>query len=864
MTTNITMPAVAGTPQRSPESQCRVNAGALAGNYGRADGEQVRVPDPDSVALDGTSVVPGKTALNNLRAMGETLATALLPDKTVQHALAGYRDGKGAAHVVFGMLEGIALDTLDLVKAPISLVKDGAEAAFWGTVAGARAVGKALHLPSAHPVQPTPTLCPPSIDQVHIRTKTESRTGYFDYALKDGRIWTKWNPILPTRPFTIPCAEAITEEEARDMLSEVPGPYTYTFDPRKNDIVVTPRPDADQLGFDMVAGRLTPADAREASAWHLHDRLGGPNLPPGEHIVEMQVSSEMIEVRTNKDQMYSYDPTKPGPVGWKADKGCPFGGDVHLPEGIKDWTFGLSVAIKPARPCLNALNPYTDIVSYFEDAVGRKGAFGFTATTGVLLGNGREVRYRDTGLPADFMRGFLTPHHGQFLGEKLAQAGSTWVVYGHDPDGAPGLYARMYDYEVNGDCPGKRYTYEDVPFDKDKVYSLNDMVEKLPEPGWNHIPFPPLSGQALVTDHFNILTTGHGDRQREIRLEGQNAAGITGFYHKQVDQPDWQFTATAQPLVGQPIPVGSPDPSKATPAPITWSYGQAKWSGDLAQAPLRSLELLDFHPYQTQDQPSTVRFTLDSGKTVDALVRTGDAWSMFQGRESDTEMAGAGVGLEKVLIGTLEVPESTRNSGDPEVKAFVDTYLMRMHHVENSIMLMADEEELRVVTGWYHRNSDERLDWTPNPHLEVTFSRDATGQTAYEKMALEATLSPNEQMSDGDLEDLIDRNTRLQSEIADDLHARQASHKLRWARSQVVGPLVTAASAVASALNVTGKVDHAGPITELLPPLLSANTKADWHAAWTTPAGYERAMETLRDHVTRAEAMLEGRREKQP
>jgi len=767
----------------------------------------------------------------------------------------------------------------DLIPSPISLsnvsgasgsgdvkaaISADASAAVIKTVLGeGMVVGPAMpgiiagvDIATATPAASESAPLPPVHGDVHMRSKTEASTGYFDYVLKDGKIWTKWNPTLPSAPFTIPVTEVSDEKKAETILADGAGPYNYTLDRENSRLVVTPKPDAGKLGFKMISGHLVETDPKEARAWHLFDGAGGPDLQPDEHIVEIQVAGEFIEARTNRNKMYSYDPTKPDPVEWKADRGCPFGGDVHLPEGIRDWTLGMSVAVKSNRTCIKAINPYTDIVSYYEDTVGRKGAFGFTATTGVLLHGGHEIRYRDTGLPADFARGFLTPSHGNFTAEKLAQAGSTWLIFGYEPDGTPGLYARMYDYELNGNCPIKRYTYHDAPFSQDKVYSLNDMVERLPEPGWKHLPFPDLSGNAMVTDRIDIRSTGIGNQEREIRIEGRDSKGVSGFYHRKLDEKSWQFTPAGGPVTGSPVSPGKSDPSKVMTEPLTMSFDKAEWSGDMKGAPVRSMELLDFHPYQTQDQPSTVRFTLESGKTVDALVRTGDGWTMYKAPEKDTELIGKGVGLPKVLTGTLEVPEEALNSTDPEVKAFVDDYLMRLDKKENQLMVLADADHVRVVSSWYYRNSDEGLDWTKNPKMDITFSRDAKGETAYEKRTLEGSLRPSDGMSRSELLEVIERNKDLKSDMKHELKERKALHKLRWARAEASEAFIDVASLALSALNLTSRMPLVGPMTQIGPPLMDAHTLADWHTAWTTPPGYTRAVDTLKGNIAQAKALL--------
>ncbi len=814
------------------------------------DDQQVTRPDPDSVSVDGRSVAAGPTAARNLKAMGRTMAQALLPDKTLKAVLHACKARHGLKPAVAGFLEGLALDAWEAVKAPLTLAKDGLEAAGWGVVA---ACGPVRNVHTAPPT--APQLAPPDFQEVHLRSKEQGRSGYFHYALKDGKIWSRWDPILPDRPFSFPCGEPMSPKQGQALVEGGAGPYTYAFDARRNSVVVTPRPDADRVGFKMVAGRLQPADRREAAAWHLHDGLGGPKLPEGEHVVEIQVAGDFIEARTNTNKMYSYDPTKPDPVGWKAERGCPTGGEVNLPQGIRDWTLGEAVTIKPKRACIKAMNPWTDVVGYYEDPAGRKGDFNFVATTGVLTGDGRQIRYRDTGLPADFTRGFQTPHHGRFQGERLAQAGSTWLLYGREPDGSPGLYARMLDYEINGACPGKRYSYEERPFQPDKVYSFADTVELQPLPGWQKIQFPPLQGQALVTDRLDILPTGQGNASRELRLEGRDALGTTGFYHKRLDQEDWQFQATGQPLVGRPVPVGRPDPSQGTPNPVTWDYDRANWSGDLAEAPLKGIQLLDFHPFQTPDQPSLLRFTLDSGRTVDARLRTSDGYTFFRARPEDAEVIGEGAGVPKVLAGTLEIPDEVRQSQDPEVRAFVEGYLAGLHHRENQVMVLADRDGLRLVSGWYHRNSDRGLDWVRNPRWDVVLSREARGETPFEKVADAAALRPEPSMSRQELQDLIERNLAAESTLSAEVKDRRRDHRLLWLRGQAVEVAIRGLALGGAALNLTTRIPQFAAITQLVPPLTDAHEKASWNTAWSTPAGYRRAVDTLHRNVAQARQM---------
>ncbi len=367
----------------------------------------------------------------------------------------------------------------------------------------------------------------------------------------------------------------------------------------------------------------------------------------------------------------------------------------------------------------------------------------------------------------------------------------------------------------------------------------------------------------MLTDHIDIRLTGQGNAAREVRLAGRDAEGNPGYYHKGITESVWSFTPVSGPLQGEPIQVGQPDPLKATPGPVTRDYPRATWGGDLQGAPLRQVELLDFHPFQTQDQPSRIRFTLDSGKTVQALLRTGDGYTPYTVRAQDTELLGEGAGVPKVLIGTLELPEEVRTSTDPEVKAFVEGYLERMHHKENQFLLLSESDRVEVFTDWYYRNSDERFDWEKNQKLEITFQRDDTGQTPYER-ATSPDLCPDPKMSADELAALVARNQAMEADISSEVDSRQRHHLLRWMRAQGSEAVVTGLMWLASALDVSGRVKHTGQFTQLMPPLMKAHTRADWQAARTTPLGARRALQTLRENISGAREMETRARRSDP
>jgi len=60
---------------------------------------------------------------------------------------------------------------------------------------------------------------PPDLAAVHLRSRTEAHTGYFDYALRDGKIWTRtwWRS---RRRATSSAAESWQEYQADPVLIE--------------------------------------------------------------------------------------------------------------------------------------------------------------------------------------------------------------------------------------------------------------------------------------------------------------------------------------------------------------------------------------------------------------------------------------------------------------------------------------------------------------------------------------------------------------------------------------------------------------------------------------------------------------------
>ena len=783
--------------------------------------------------------------------MREHLAEAVHPKSCALEGLKGAIQTGHPMSICTNVFEGIALDALRIARIPLDVAKDTLDAAVWTAVAGVE------HLTGTDKAAPAkPVGDPPEIDSVNLRTPETGRSGYFQYALKDGQIWTRYDPIIADKPFEFELGEPISWSQAQKMISEASGPYDYTFNPETNSFTCSPKPNASELGFVMRNGRLEEVPKKEASAWHLHDGNGGPKLPEGVTITKIQVAGDFIEAVDSDGRIYSYDPTKPDGF-WRPERGCPMHGKVYLPSDARDWSLGEAVTAKPKRNCFKSMNPFTDIVGHWQDSRGRAQDFNFVATSAILSSDGREIRYRDTGLAADFSRGFLTPHNGEFEADKLAGAGSVWFVCGTDPDGKPAMYTRMFDYEINGACPGQHYTYrDDQAFDPGKKYPFSTNEPYMPLPTWQKQEFPELSGQACVTNHIDIITTGQGNEARELRIEGRNAEGVGGYYSKGLNDSEWQFHPTSDKLTGEPIEVGKAIPERVSSGPITRDYTSAEWGNALKDAPIRNVELLNFHEFQTPDTPSTVRFTLDSGRQIDIALHSSDGYTFYNIRPEDSDKVAKGVGVGKVLTGSLVIPKEIKESSDPEVRGFVDKYLSQFDREENQLMLIADSGSVKLTSRWFRNNSSRGLDWTANPHYDITFKRDDAGQTYYERCAAAPSLAPRSDMSRQEAQQILDKNLQLKNEMTAEMKARKRDHKVLWARAQVTEAAMRGMAFGMALLNVTEKIGHAGPVVELMPPLMDAHERNHCQAAFKTPEGYNRAMAALDRNIAQCRELL--------
>jgi hypothetical protein len=186
-------------------------------------------------------------------------------------------------------------------------------------------------------------------------------------------------------------------------------------------------------------------------------------------------------------------------------------------------------------------------VLYYEDAFGNQHHNGTMEiiTTYMLLEDGQEIVYADTGLPSDFSRNFIGPERGAFKALSLSASASTLFVINE----AGEMYTRMADFDIIGADPmWFKYTYIPYQSDLDGTNYFSNLTEwALPSEDWRKQPPIPLNENAAITRRITILQNGQGNAARELRVAGQNENGENGYWTKAIFAETWEFQAV--PLV---------------------------------------------------------------------------------------------------------------------------------------------------------------------------------------------------------------------------------------------------------------------------------------------------------------------------
>ncbi|MDR1302884.1 MAG: hypothetical protein LBK43_10515 [Treponema sp.] len=221
-------------------------------------------------------------------------------------------------------------------------------------------------------------------------------------------------------------------------------------------------------------------------------------------------------------------------------------------------------------------------VLYYEDPFGNQHHNGTMeiVTTYVLLEDGQEICYADTGLPPDFSRNYLGPERGTFKAVSLSASASTMFVINE----AGEMYTRLADFDTVG-CDPMLFKYTYTPYKSDLPgtnYFSNLNEWGLPAEEWRPQPSIPLTGKAVISRHITILQNGQGNEARELRVAGLNESGKTGYWTKAIFDDIWNFKPV--PLYFSDDAMLPPQKSMASRVErgpsLDKSYSGYSWNGD--------------------------------------------------------------------------------------------------------------------------------------------------------------------------------------------------------------------------------------------------------------------------------------------
>jgi hypothetical protein len=139
-----------------------------------------------------------------------------------------------------------------------------------------------------------------------------------------------------------------------------------------------------------------------------------------------------------------------------------------------------------------------------------------------------------------------------------------------------------------------------------------------------------LEGKAAITKHITVIQTGEGNNAREIRVEGLNAEGKSGYYYKKVDEQNWHFEKTMQVIDTNYLPkiLNSNEPFQTT----VYNYQSAKVSWNVLKDSNVSFKVEDFG---NRSFESPVQITID-GVDIPAVIYRKKTFKNFLGLEGDS------------------------------------------------------------------------------------------------------------------------------------------------------------------------------------------------------------------------------------
>ncbi|WP_333619176.1 hypothetical protein [Dietzia sp.] len=448
--------------------------------------------------------------------------------------------------------------------------------------------------------------------------------------------------------------------------------------------------------FALADGAMLARPRESGEPWRI---VPTPDCLRG-HIVGLSVDDDEMVAVDESGWMYTMDNATHDPIAWNWTSG--WGAPLWAGAGQKvpgsraaQAEGGTALADRLARNSwsLSIASPWDN--KTYADLAGREHPVGMAKMTMVpaLTGDGSRITYADPWLPNDDSYEIGGPLDGRFRSVALSASGSTSFVVNRYGD----MYTRTFDFDSSGsDSVFFRYSWEDQSGkpSADNLFAelldRNTAAVQLPAPDWTRQP--KIDGE--ITSAITIASTGQGPNARELRVEGSRD-GETGFWHKMLTDPGWQFTATGAAPLGDRLENSLEDRSADTLAPPSpWSFTAPLPSRNAA---IDSDTLIDIGlPYSVVDPraldaagpgaaPSGYELVVDAfdpaattrpatvstpgGASIPVLLHSADGMRMLP--------RAAGLDAEpRHLVGAIEIPQKAFDSraADPELAAFVNSW----------------------------------------------------------------------------------------------------------------------------------------------------------------------------------------------
>ncbi|RVW07862.1 hypothetical protein EGT67_19625 [Prescottella agglutinans] len=403
-------------------------------------------------------------------------------------------------------------------------------------------------------------------------------------------------------------------------------------------------------------------------------------------LVGISVDDDELVAVDGDGWIYTLDNASHSPLAWNWTSA--FGAPLWFGSGQR------VAGPAPGTWALSVSSPWDN--QTYVDADGRIHHVGLGKMTMVpsLTGDGSRITYADPWLPNDDSYEIGGPLGGRFQSVALSSAGSTTFVTNEYGD----MFTRNFDFDASGsDSVFFRYSWDSqggkptAPNLFAEYLNRDYAAIRLPAQDWVHQPKIP----GEITSAISVHSTGVGPGARELRVAGSRD-GSTGFWHKDLNAPSWEFAATGADLPGTPLENSQRDRSAETLAPPApwnlsttlpsrdaWVDGQVLVDSVLPYSILdpRLLDQVGLHAgpsgYRISidhfDPVATTRgatVTAPDGTRIPVIVHTADG----------LRFAPRGAGLDsqpRHLVGAIEIPQAAFDArgGDPVLDAFVRDWM---------------------------------------------------------------------------------------------------------------------------------------------------------------------------------------------